>query len=316
MLSLAALAAVFVACASPADESDQTSDDTAAVTGAGHRVCSWNMRRLGNPFTGKPKDMTVAAQVIKDNCDVLAIEETMATNTAVSTTAAASDAGAPESDHQGYDDLLTALGTRYWGGLITPTAAPLNPETSNSEYYGFVYRKSAAAPCSGWTEAKRLPDPQDIFLREPGWGCFKLKARDKELLLAGYHAIFGEPAQRTREVGFLQADLNHDGKKDDVFTTIQASRPGADLIFAGDFNQTNGEIASELTDYKDLTNGNGSTLNYNNDLSTNEYDHMLVLPSSDLATNAPAVPLDVRKDYHGSFYDFVSDHIPIQIILK
>lgn len=316
LVSAFAAAATFLACAPVDDASDTSDDDTDPtestsedIVGAGRRVCSWNMRRLGNQFEHKPKDMVNAAKVIKENCDLVAVEEDMST------------AG---NTNTGYDDTLKALNPRYWGGLVTSKPAPF-PATSNSEHYAFFYRKSAVSVCDGWgTEAKRFDDPEDIFLREPAWGCFKLKASPRELVIAAYHAIFGDPPQRKREVGFLDDDLDNNGTKDDFFAAMKASRPAGaggepDYILVGDFNLTTNEIKDVLPRYVDLTNGNGSTLNTTDGVSSNQYDHVIVMPGSKiLEQTKPAEVLDVRTDHAQgqSFYSTVSDHLPIRFVLK
>lgn len=315
LASLAAVAALLVACAPEDDGVD--ADDGADIeateqdvtAGAGRRVCSWNLRRLGNQFDHRPKDMKTSAKIIKDNCDLIAIEEDMATGNAASAT------------NNGYDDLLSALGPRYWAGLATSAPAPI-PQTSNSEHYAFFFRKSAVSVCEGWgDEAKRLPDPEDIYLREPAFGCFKFKTSDHELVLAAYHAIFGQPADRKREVGFLDDDNDNDGNKDDLFNLMKASRPGEpDVVLVGDFNLTTNEMRDVLPRYVDHTIGNGSTLNTNDGISSNQYDHVVVMPDARMlaAGTKPAEVLDVRSQHEEgvSFYRSVSDHLPIRFLMK
>jgi endonuclease/exonuclease/phosphatase family metal-dependent hydrolase len=261
------------------------------------------MRRLGNKFTGVDKDYVSAAKIIDTNCDLLAIEEDMATT---------------HDTNTGLDALMSAIGSA-WGDLVTAQPAPI-PATSNSEHYAFLYRKSAVSVCSGWTNAKRFPDPEDIFLREPAWGCFNVHASPRPLVIAGYHAIFGEPAERKREVGFLDDDLDNNGTKDDFFNAMKASAPaGSDIVLAGDFNLTTSEIKEVLPNYIDLTDGNGSTLNDTSGISDNEYDHIIVMPGQTLLTNTkPAIVMDVRETHQpdAGFYQTVSDHLPIRFILE
>lgn len=316
LLPLLGAGTLFAACAvdqgsDPTQVDDPTeSTDQDVTAGAGRRVCSWNMRRLGNQFDQRPKDLKTAAKIIKDNCDLIAVEEDMATGTPSAMT------------NTGYADLLTALGSRYWGGLVTSTPAPM-PQTSNSEHYAFYFRKSAVSVCENWgTEAKRLPDPEDIYLREPAFGCFKFKSSTTELVLAGYHAIFGQPADRKREVGFLDDDNDQDGTKDDLFNLMKASRPegtNPDVVLVGDFNLNPNELREVLPRYTDFTNGNGSTLN-DQDVVANQYDHVVVMPDARMITagTKPAEVLDVRSQHAEgiSFYRSVSDHLPIRFLMK
>lgn len=318
LLFLSFAAGLAVACAPSDDDLDPTTagEPTEAaeqevVAGAGRRVCSWNMRRLGNQFDQLPKDLKSASQIIKDNCDLVAVEEDMATSLT-----------SGGSGNQGYDDLQKALGSRYWGGLATSKPAPL-PQTSNSEHYAFFFRKSAVSVCEGFgTEARRLPDPEDIYLREPAFGCFKFKSSEHELVLAGYHAIFGEPAERKREVGFLDDDNDNNGTKDDLFELMKASRPAGsdpDVVLVGDFNLNANEIREVLPRYVDHTIGNGSTLNGQDGIA-NMYDHVVVMQGARMieAGTKPAEVLDVRtqKQPGVSFYRTVSDHLPIRFVMK
>lgn len=313
LLASLGASALLLACATEegADDGTLADDPTAAEeqavsAAAGRRVCSWNVRRLGNQFDQRPKDLGATAKIIKSNCDVIAVEEDMAT------------AGAGNA---GYDDLLKALGPRYWGGLATQTPAPM-PQTSNSEHYAFFFRKSAASVCEGWgTEAKRLPDPEDAFIREPAWACFKFKTSEHELVLAGYHALFGQPAERKREVGFLDDDLDNDGSKDDLFNLMKASRPGdPDVVLVGDFNLTPNELQGVLPRYVDHTTGDGSTLNEEDGISSNQYDHVVVMPGARMLTagTQPAEVIDVRSEHARgvTFFSTVSDHLPIRFVMK
>jgi hypothetical protein len=112
-------------------------------------------------------------------------------------------------------------------------------------------------------------------------------------------------------------DLDFDGQRDDLFRKMAKSRPaGADVLLLGDFNLKPNEMADVLPTYKDLTNGNGSTVNADNQITDNQYDHVLVQPSSPLASLPPAEVLDVR-DYAGSdgFFKTISDHVPIRFTL-
>ena len=310
LLSLFALASLVAACATDVDDEgddEEVAEETAQelVAGAGRRVCSWNIRRLGNNFENQPKDFAATAKVIRDNCDLVAIEETMVT---------ISQSG---TDHGGYDALLDTLGRRYWDGTISETPIP-NPVTSNSEYYAFVFRKSAVSTCPG-SRVQRLPDPEDVFIREPAWACFKLKTHPRELVVAAYHALFGSPVDRKREVSFLDDDLDRNGKPDDLFAAMKASRKGnPDVLLLGDFNLNARELSEALPRYVDLTKGNGSTINSSNQITANQYDHAVVPADSPLlAKTAPAEVLDVRKVAKGdTYFTSVSDHLPIRLILK
>ncbi|MBX3230348.1 MAG: endonuclease/exonuclease/phosphatase family protein [Labilithrix sp.] len=311
-LLLSLIAAVGVgACAPEGEIADDADDpvivaDEQDVVGAGRRVCTWNVRRLGNNFNNEPKNIDATAKVIRENCDLVALTEVMVTIAAAG------------SDHRGFDELLAKLGSRYWAGSISAHPVP-NPPTSSSEFYAFIWRKSAVSECEGWTGVQTLSDPEDVFIREPAWGCFKLRAHAHELVLGAYHALFGSLPERKREVGFLDDDLDRDGTADELFEAMKASRPGdPDVLLLGDFNLKPNELAEVLPRYVDLTTNTGSTINQSNEITNNQYDHALVPPGARLlAATKPAETLDVRGVVAGNkFYTSVSDHLPIRVILK
>jgi endonuclease/exonuclease/phosphatase family metal-dependent hydrolase len=286
---------------SPADDTQPAEIDRSTRSGAGARICSWNIRRLGHKFDGIAKDIAATTTVITENCDVIAVQEVMQTTAG----------GTP-----GYDALLASLGAD-WDGMVTKRPRP-DSTSANSERYAFFFRKSAAAVCQGWTKAAQyINDDEDAFLREPAWTCLKVRAHARELLLVSYHAIYGSIAERRREVGWIDDDLDNDGTREDVVRTIRNSRPHADVVFVGDFNLTTRELHDVLPTYRDLTAGTGSTINADGAITDNLYDHVVVAPDEPLAAElAPAQVLDVRGVAHdASYFSSVSDHLPIRFVL-
>jgi len=311
VLALAAASSAVmltVGCAdttTPSSEEEITASSEAELAAA-KRICSWNIRRLGHGFDSQPKDMVAVAKVITKNCDVVAVQEVMET----------------EGVANGHAELLATLGGR-WSGVITERPQPDDPVASSSEHYAFYFKKSAASLCPNWTPAngvKQLSDPQGTFLREPGWTCLQVKGHPRELLLASYHAMFGSMAERRREVGALDDDLNNDGRKDDFLRAMKASRTGSpDILMVGDFNLEGRDIADQLPTWKVLTVGNGSTLNQDDGISPNQYDHLLVPPGQpQLDSLGAAEVLDVRSyaPEGDKFYRRISDHLPIRFTLR
>jgi endonuclease/exonuclease/phosphatase family metal-dependent hydrolase len=300
-----ALATALVVPACTADTSTPGAEEPTAseqeIVGAGKRICSWNVRKLGNQFDGKAKNIDLVQKVISANCDLVAIQEVMQTT----------GGGA-----SGFDDLVKEMGTTYWGSLRTEQPRP-NTTSSNSERYAWFWRKSVVSPCDGFTDARYITDTTGAFLRDPAYACFKMKAHAREIVLATYHALYGSEVERKREVALLDDDLDRDGKADDIFQGFRAARPGADVMMVGDFNLTPPQIKEALPTYKDMTGGAGSTLNSTNAITTNQYDHVLMLPDEQLANEvSPAKTLDVRSVATGNqFFETVSDHVPIQLIL-
>jgi hypothetical protein len=86
----------------------------------------------------------------------------------------------------------------------------------------------------------------------------------------------------------------------------------------GDFNLTPRDMEVALPAWKDLTTGSGSTINSDDGVSNNLYDHVLVPPDEpNLAGLRPAEVLDVRsyaKD--DTFFRSISDHLPIRFVLS
>ncbi|HVH42040.1 MAG TPA: endonuclease/exonuclease/phosphatase family protein [Labilithrix sp.] len=296
---IAALAAV--ACEAQTSEDDDASIVTQEVSTATTRICSWNVRRLGHDFDDRPKDIEVTATIIDTHCDVIAVQEVMQ-----------KDGGATP----GYVALLEQLGAD-WGGVITEQPRPASP-SANSEHYAFYFRKSHATLCRGWKAARTIADEEDAFLREPAWTCLKLPGRKRDLLLVSYHAVYGSPIERRREVGWLDDDLDHDGKADDVLRGIRASRSSeADVMIVGDFNLGSSELAEALPRFVDLADGKGSTLNLRDEITDNLFDHVIV-PADDAAGLGAtrAEVLDVRKYMKGdTFFRSVSDHLPVRFQL-
>ncbi len=298
----AASAVVLWACGPNGDASDDEAVDSAsAELATGARVCSWNIRRLGHNFE-RPKDIKVTASVIDRNCDVVAAQEVMQLG------------GVPV----GHSELLQTLGDA-WAGVVTEKAQPDDPVRSSSEHYAFYVRRSRASLCTDFSGVKQFRDDEGTFQREPAWTCLKINGRSNELMLVSYHAIFGSVAERRREVGALDDDLDHDGRRDDLLRAVRASRSGGpDVVVVGDFNLTPPSIASELPTWKDLTTGAGSTLNATDEITANLYDHVLVPPDQpSLDGVEPAEVLDVRElADRDTFFRSVSDHLPIRFTLR
>jgi endonuclease/exonuclease/phosphatase family metal-dependent hydrolase len=298
------------ACAAESDASvedtesdlDKAAEPRQGNDPTGRRICSWNIRRLGHNFDNRPKDMGVTAAIIEDHCDVIAVQEVMQV----------SGGGTP-----GFDGLLQKLGAG-WQGVRTEQPRPVST-SANSERYAFFWRTDAARLCNDWVGAQYFSDDEDAFLREPAWTCIKLKRVRREILIGSYHAIFGTMIERRREVSFLDDDLNGDQRADDFFSEMRASRPNASMMLLGDFNLTPPEMAEALPRYKVLSaEGPSSTLDDDDSLSPNRYDH-LVMRADDrmLPRIPPSEVLDVRKRAQGdTYFRSVSDHLPIRFTIQ
>lgn len=90
-----------------------------------------------------------------------------------------------------------------------------------------------------------------------------------------------------------------------------------DVFVMGDFNLTPARL-TELSTLTDWTEGTGSTLNSTGARTDNLSDHLLIPhPEATPELGTKAEVLDVR-DWATSdetFFDTVSDHLPIRVVL-
>lgn len=261
------------------------------------RLGSWNIRKLGH---GANKDFARVAQIIETNFDIVAIVEVM------------QKAGG----HPGYDSLLAQLGPS-WFGIVTSTPRP-DTSSGSAEFYAILFRPARVRLCAGWTALIYHADHtggsagvgEDFFSREPAFACFATTRADGaagfDFLLAAYHAIWAEG-----DIGDIQEEVRH---LDEVFGSMAAARPGErDLLIAGDFNLVPTDLRDVISQ-EVRTIGTGSTLNGSGVLTSNLYDHIIVMDlGATVEMTAPEQVLDVRNVAATSklFFQTVSDHLPI-----
>ncbi len=272
---------------------------------------AWNVKELGR---GDSTNYDLVARVIENNFDVLAIIEVMQTR----------------GGHPGFDALMARLGER-WGVLITNSPRPTGAG-GDSEFYAIAYRVGTVRPCAGWSSLRYHFDNdgsssgigEDVFRREPAYGCFEAGFEDGvaglDFILAAYHARWPDAeSAETAETGGTAEIIAEVSHIDEVFDSMAASEPGEkDLLIAGAFNLVPAdlELATESTD---VTSGIGSTLDSKGGQTGNLYDHLLVrdvAATTELVRNARV--LDVRGVVasHKEFYETVSDHLPIVATLR
>ncbi|MFO7599440.1 MAG: SH3 domain-containing protein [Candidatus Desulfacyla sp.] len=265
------------------------------------RLGAWNIKKLGH---SNDKDFATVAQIIEDHFDILAVVEVMQ----------------KQRDHPGYDDLMATL-SEGWAGMVTATPRP-RTGSGNSEFYAVVYRKDRVRPCEGWDTLRYQVDNDgsdtgqgpDHFSREPAYGCFASPvdgAIGVDFLLGAYHARWAG--------GDTSAIQGEAEQLDAVFDAMGAARPGeGDLWIVGDFNLVPADLA-EIFQSGDRTQGSGSTLNTQGELTDNLYDHVLVhdeAASDELVGNAHVLDARDSVDTPKEFYDRVSDHLPIVISVQ
>lgn len=260
------------------------------------RVGAWNVKKLGH---GTTKRFDLLAQIIEANFDLVAIVEVMQR----------------QGGHAGYDQLMTQLGGG-WAGQISDSPRP-RTSSGNSEFVAILWRPSLARPCEGWTALRYATDDDggpngtgdDHFVREPAYGCFEaLRNGDPvyDFVVGAYHATWvdGNTTAIREEVSHMAA----------VFTEMGAARQGErDLWMLGDYNLVPAQLAQAIT-FTDRTDGTGSTLNTQGNITSNLYDHFVVHDAGASAeVTANATVLDVRSvaSSPAEFYRNVSDHLPI-----
>ena len=271
-------------------------------TGAVLRLGSWNMKKLGH---GSSKDYRLVAQIIESNFDILAMIEVMQKG----------------QRHPGYDSVVTRLGTG-WTGIITDHPRP-NTTSGNAEFYAVVYRNALVRSVTGWNNLRYFDDNDgsatntaiDRFDREPAYGYFEAPANSNvsgvDFMLAVYHARWADGDQDS-----IKAEVRN---IDRVFSEMQGVESNEhDIFMLGDFNLIPDSLAG-LTNATIMTSGTGSTLNIQGNRTTNLYDHLLVFDpsaSSELIENA--VVLDDRNlaSSNLTFFQTVSDHLPIRIYMR
>ncbi len=263
-----------------------TPAEPAAALPTDVRLCSWNIEKLGH---GEVKDYRRIASIIEGACDLIALQEVM------------------EKKHlaKGYDELGAALGAE-WQGAITPDARP--PNDSQGERYAAFYRKNKVSRCDG-PDLTWVPDADDLFYREPAYGCFV--AGKVDLMLVVYHARF---SKGNRDA--IMAEVEH--LREAVAAVEKAAPAGEkDILVIGDLNLRKSDVARVLP-YFDATDGTGSTLNARGEITDHLYDHLLVVHREDTReVRGEAEVLDVRGQGFdpATYARTVSDQLPIRVVI-
>lgn len=269
----------------------------AADDGPSIRLCAWNVKKLGH---GTSTDYAAVARVLDENCDASVIVEVMQR----------------QGSHPGYDTLLATMDG--WEGVVTDTPRPFT-NAGHAEFYAVVWRTSSGVSlCDDWTRGLVFHNDNDggpngagddFFAREPAYVCLQHATdgrRTIDFLVAAYHATWADGHTPT-----IAAEVAH---VTGVVDAMREARPGErDLFVMGDFNLVPDVLASTLN-YADRTTGTGSTLNSSGAITTNLYDHLLVVDEeASTEVRGNALVLDVRgvAANEREFYRTVSDHLPI-----
>ncbi len=265
------------------------------------RLGAWNIKKLGH---GSKKNYPLVSQIINNNFDIVAIIEVMQ----------------KQHGHPGYDAITQELGSG-WESLITDKPRP-NTGSGSAEFYAVLYRKETVRPCSGWASLRYYQDNDgsdqgtgiDRFAREPAYACFEAGFASGnagiDFMLGAYHATWSD--------GNEDEILGEVSNLNSVFTAMGQAKPGEkDLMIVGDFNLIPFILQGAVL-AADRTDGSGSTLNSNGDRTTNLYDHVLVFDetaTSEMLGNAAVLNRIGLASTPKSFYQTVSDHLPIMVRL-
>jgi endonuclease/exonuclease/phosphatase family metal-dependent hydrolase len=225
-LALALFAAAVPGCLAPTAESAESDDlkaappatttaptrpgvDPAAPSydwnqpaGAGLRIGSWKIKRLGHSTTTR---YDLVAQIIDAQFDVVALQEVMTT--------------------EAIDTLLAHL--PGWSAELSEHAVG---RKGYYEYYAVLYRTAETTV----TRAYLVQDPDDQLMREPLVACLRTGASD--YCLVDVHVNYGDVvADRDQEIhalGNLVAKLRDAGPEKDWIVLGDFNRQGSAASFS------------------------------------------------------------------------------------
>lgn len=263
-------------------------------------ACSWNVRRLGH---GADRDFGVIAKQIESICDVAALQEMMSTD----------GGGAP-----GLDQLRAALGDG-WEVVYEPHPVDSDTRSGNREGATFVFRRTLATPCPGWTGV--VFTAVVGFKRPPGFLCLEIRDRDGnaigEVILGDYHARWARGRRRPIEAEFALLPA--------VIAEIRAREARSTIVIGADTNLRGAmrgrvmRLGGWRPETRIVEPGAGTTLRASGAITTNDYDAFIVdVPagaSVDAFVGARVVSPDPEDVSGARYVRNVSDHLPIGVVL-
>lgn len=241
------------------------------------RVGTWNAKRLGH---GR-KDYESMARVIEANFDAVALQEVM--------------------NETGLVELLEYL--PGWDASLSGRVG----RTGYYERYAVLARKNRVSI----SRFSVVPDPTDMWLREPAVAC--LRGSHVDFCLVITHTVYGSSlSARDREITALSRLMGQLRRND---------REG-DYILVGDFNRSGRAVSfSSFLDVGYTFADSGitpTTLGEKNYASP--YDHVLRDPVATWEMHGKAERIDVvRSACKGSFTgcrELISDHAPLVFTLE
>ena len=244
------------------------------------RVGSWNMKRLGEGS----KYNQLAAKIIEDNFDIIAIQEVMNIN--------------------GINQLLGNM--PGWNYTISTQAVG----TSYKEYYATLYRSEGITILSSYV----FSDTQNLFEREPMISCFKY-LNISSFCLISIHVIYGSTVgPRDSEIQALANNV--------ISPILSLEGIEKDYIAVGDFNRS-GSVAS-FSSFNTMGFNIVNSQNMSTTIGTNgyvnPYDH-IIANTSETKQLVPSSykMIDIVSSYCGGTAGYcstnISDHAPVYVEL-
>lgn len=254
------------------------------------RIASWNVKRLGHGH----KDLDAVANVLNE-FDLVAVQEVMT--------------------REVVEALLEPMPTHR--ALLTDTPTP--SVGKHREFFAFFYDAQVLDPVLN----AFVPDPEDLFLRDPYLACFQVIDTSDRLCLLTVHIVWGE------SVGARKAEVL---ALDDALRWAQEGDDTSSWVLLGDFNRPvdGGDADDEAEEeWVELLDRRGlrvpvvlagpevpTTLGH--DGYANSYDHVFV--SDNLADNLiEAGRFDIVQEVCAGNFETcrttVSDHAPVYVVL-
>lgn len=162
-------------------------------------IASFNLCVFGQSKAEKSDVMNCLVQILR-NFDIIAVQEIR------------------DKEETALPRLLAQISTpdNPYQAVISPRLG----RTASKEQYAFIYRTDLFEPLG---EASVLPDPQDLFEREPFMAMFKVKEGNLDLILVDIHT---KPEDAAREISLLPKVMQYAAEK--------YQEP--DILCLGDYN--------------------------------------------------------------------------------
>jgi hypothetical protein len=204
-----------------------------------------------------------------------------------------------------YRALLDALGSG-WAGLRAEAGESANESA-------VLYRTALIRPAADWKELvvqRSEPDEAaSVAAAEIAFGRFEAPLNKSSMGIDFLFGIYHAP--ETAQSGFEGID--------NIISSVRVAHPlERDVIVAGTFNASAADL-QKAVEGRVRTRGQGSVLGAGGELTSNLYDHMLIVDeSATIETIDPPHVVDVRAAAGSNldFFDKCGDHLPLLLRLR